>query len=273
MTTSQPNTPTVGQPVLRFENVSKSFGAIQAVQDVSFELHTGEIVGLVGDNGAGKSTIVKMISGVHQPTSGTMYLDGEPIVFENPKHARAQGIETVYQDLALVEELDVAGNFFLGREILSKNPLGRLFNVLRHGDMRERAQEALKQLHIRIPDPHRSVGNMSGGQRQAVAIGRTVFWGQKMMILDEPTAALGVEESEQVLGILESFEKDKALPILLVSHNMEQVHRVSDRIIVMRQGEIVTVLNKKDTTPQEIVGYITGAIQPDNTKKKATSTK
>lgn len=275
MTSSQEAQSTsVGKTVFRFENVSKSFGAIQAVQDVSFELRMGEIVALVGDNGAGKSTIVKMIAGVHQPTSGTMYLDGKPVIFESPKEARAQGIETVYQDLALVEELDVAGNFYLGREIVSKNPLGRLFNVLRHGEMRAQAHEALKQLHIKIPDPHRAVGNMSGGQRQAVAIGRTVFWGRKMMILDEPTAALGVEESEQVLGILEGFEKEKALPILVISHNMEQVYRVADRIMVMRNGELVAVLDKKDTTPQEVVGYITGAVYSDDAGgKTATATK
>lgn len=244
--------------VLKLENVSKSFGAIKAVQNVSIDVRKGEIVALVGDNGAGKSTIVKMIAGVHQPSSGSIILDGEPVEFTSPKDARQKGIETVYQDLALVEELDVAGNFYLGREIIGSSLFSKIFAVLSQKEMRRMAMEALKGLHIRIPEMHRPVGNMSGGQRQAVAIGRTVFWGQKLMILDEPTAALGVEESEQVLSILESLEK-KDMPILLVSHNMEHVHRVADRIVVMRQGELVAILNKSETTPQEIVAYITGA--------------
>lgn len=243
--------------VLRLQNISKDFGAIKAVEDVSFDVRGGEIVAIVGDNGAGKSTLVKIISGLYQPSGGNMVLDGKNVVFESPKGARQSGVETVYQDLALVEQLGVAGNFYLGREIFSRNLFGRFLGWLSSSLMHKNAVEALRSLHIKIPDFRRSVGNMSGGQRQAVAIGRTIFWGQKLMVLDEPTAALGVEESEQVLQVLEGLDKDK-MPIIFVSHNMHHVHRVADRIIVMRSGRLVADLDKLEVSPEEIVAYITG---------------
>lgn len=243
--------------VLRLQNISMSFGAINAVENVSFEVKTGEIVAIVGDNGAGKSTLVKIMSGLHQPTKGGMFLGGEKVEFATPRDARESGIETVYQDLALVEELGVAGNFYLGRELIVSNLLGKIFRALDQKRMYNSAVDSLEGLHIKIPQLRREVGNMSGGQRQAVAIGRTIFWGQKLMVLDEPTAALGVEESEQVLRVLEGLDKKK-MPIILVSHNMHHVHRVADRIIVMRSGRLVADLPKKDVSPEDIVAYITG---------------
>ena len=247
------------QPVLEVNNVSKYFGAIEALVDVSIEVHSGEIVGLVGDNGAGKSTLIKCISGVHQPSNGSILIDGQPVHFSDPSDAREMGIETVYQHLGLVDELDVAGNLFLGREEMSGGWFGRILNWLDVKGMRQEAVEALDSLHIKIPDPSVPVASMSGGQRQAVAIGRTVFWGKKLLLLDEPTAALGVEESEQVLSLLERL-REQGLPLLVISHNMQHVYRIADRIVVLRQGRKVADLIRSDTTPQEIVGHITGAL-------------
>jgi ABC-type sugar transport system ATPase subunit len=256
------STPSVSpdrQPVLRVENVSKYFGAIEALVDVSLQIYPGEIVGLVGDNGAGKSTLVKCVSGVYKPSSGTIFVDEQLVNFENPSDARAVGIETVYQHLGLVDELDVAGNLFLGREIIANNWLSRLFNRLDLTEMKRQATDALNSLHIKIPDPSAPVETMSGGQRQAVAIGRTVFWGKKLLLLDEPTAALGVDESEQVLSLLERL-RDNGLPLLVISHNMQHVYRIADRIVVLRRGRKVADLKRRETTPQEIVGHITGAL-------------
>lgn len=243
--------------VLRLRNISKDFGVIKAVESVSFDVRRGEILAIVGDNGAGKSTLVKIISGLYQPNGGNLELDGEEVVFEAPRDSREKGIETVYQDLALVEQLGIAGNFYLGREIFARNIFGRVLGWLNRGLMQKNAAEALQKLRIKIPDLLRDVGNMSGGQRQAVAIGRTVFWGQKLMLLDEPTAALGVEESEQVLQILEGLDKSQ-MAVVLISHNMHHVHRVADRIIVMRAGRLVADLKKSEVSPEEIVAYITG---------------
>jgi ABC-type sugar transport system ATPase subunit len=244
-------------PVIRGEQLSKSYGAIEALVRVSFEIYPGEIVGLVGDNGAGKSTLAKIISGAHAPTAGELYVEERLVSFSNPAEARAMGIETVYQHLALVDQLDAAGNLFLGRELMVESWYGRLANVLRLDEMRARAQEALDSLHIKIPDITAPVRTMSGGQRQAIAIGRSVFWGRKLLILDEPTAALGVEESDQVLNLVERL-REKGLPVLVISHNMQHIYRITDRIIVLRHGAKVADLRKSETTLEEVVGYITG---------------
>jgi simple sugar transport system ATP-binding protein len=246
-------------PVLKITGLTKSFGAIRALQGVDLEIRAGETVALVGDNGAGKSTLVKCVSGVHVPDSGEMLLDGEPLSVSSPKESRERGIETVYQDLALVEELDVAGNFYLGRELYRGGVLGRFLGLLDLKRMRAEAQGALDEIHVRIPDIGKPVQRMSGGQRQGVAIGRSVFWGRRLLILDEPTAALGVDQSEEVLSTIERL-RDRGLAILLISHNMENVMRASDRVVVLRQGSKVAELDKASTTGQEIVGYITGAI-------------
>jgi ABC-type sugar transport system ATPase subunit len=244
--------------LLEVRNVHKSFGAVQALQGVSFEIAPGDIVALVGDNGAGKSTLVKIIAGVHPPSHGEIILDGQPCHFHKPADALAAGIETVYQHLALIEALDVADNVYLGRETLRDNMLGRVLGWLNRGQMRRETGDALAQLHIKIPSPSSSVRSMSGGQRQAIALGRAVLWGRKLLILDEPTAALGVEETEQVLRMIEDLKR-KGMTFLVISHNMQDVYRIADVIIVLRQGKHVATLRKEDTDPQDIVAYITGA--------------
>lgn len=248
-------------PVLEVRDLTKSFGAIQALRGVSLSVRAGETVALVGDNGAGKSTLVKCIAGVHQPDGGEMLLDGAPLEVADPKASRESGIETVYQDLALVEELDVAGNFFLGRELYRGGPLGRAIGLLDLREMRRQSQAALDEIHVRIPDISKPVAKMSGGQRQGVAIGRAVFWGRRLLILDEPTAALGVDQSEEVLMTVERLS-ERGLAVLIISHNMQNVMRVADRVVVLRQGRRVADLETSATNSQEVVGYITGALEP-----------
>jgi simple sugar transport system ATP-binding protein len=247
------------QPLLHIEGITKHFGAVQALQGITFSVERGEVVALVGDNGAGKSTLVKILSGVYLPSAGSFYLNGRPCSFENPAAAKAAGIETVYQNLALIEELDVADNVFLGREEISGGFLGRLIGLLDRGRMRKETAEALSHLHIKIPAPTLAVRQMSGGQRQAVAIGRALTWGRELLILDEPTAALGVEETEQVLQMIERLRDTNRLTFLIISHNMQDVYRIADKIVVLRQGRHVVTLAKAKTTPQDIVAYITGA--------------
>lgn len=245
--------------ILEIDQITKSFGAVQALQGISFRVYQGEIVALVGDNGAGKSTLVKIISGVHAPTSGRMLIGGQFCDFKTPADALRTGIETVYQDLALIDPLDVADNVYLGRETYRFGLLGRLFGILHRPQMRQATREALSQLHIKIPAPTMPVRRMSGGQRQAVAIGRAVTWGRQLILLDEPTAALGVEETEQVLLTIEKLRDEYGMTFIVISHNMQNVYRIADRIIVLRQGKHAATLDKKSTTPEEIVAYITGA--------------
>lgn len=246
-------------PLLALHEITKSFGAVEALKGVSFDIFPGEVIALVGDNGAGKSTLVKILSGVHTQTSGEMRLEGETTSFASPSEALASGIETVYQDLALIEQLDVADNVYLGRERYYGGAIGKFLGLLDRKHMRNETAEALSELHIRIPKPTLSVRRMSGGQRQAVAIGRGITWGRKVLLLDEPTAALGVEESEQVLRLIERVNKENQMTFLLVSHNMQDVHRLADRIVVLRQGSHHATLIKHEVTPQDIVAYITGA--------------
>jgi ABC-type sugar transport system ATPase subunit len=246
-------------PVLSVQDVTKHFGGVEALKGISLDVWPGEVVGLVGDNGAGKSTLVKVISGVHQATSGTLLLEGEQVAFQTPAEARAAGVETVYQDLGLVSAFGVSENFFLGRELTRGGLLGRL-GVLRKKEMEEKAEEAVQQLHIKIPGLRSApMGQMSGGQRQAVAMGKATFWKGKILLLDEPTAALGVEESGEVKALIEHLAHEERLPMIIISHNMEHVWAVCDRIVVLRQGTYVTTLRKEETTPEEVVSYITGA--------------
>jgi D-xylose transport system ATP-binding protein len=247
------------EPLLSIAHLHKAFGAVQALRDVSFDIYRGEVVALVGDNGAGKSTLVKIISGLYPATSGTLTFKGKICQFRSPAEALAMGIETVYQHLALIEQLDVADNVYLGRETTRWGALGRMLGVLDRAQMRRDTAQALSQLHIKIPAPTQPVQRMSGGQRQAVAIGRAVTWGRELLILDEPTAALGVEETEQVLRMIEKLRAEQQMTMLIISHNMQDVYRIADRILVMRQGRHVATLRKSETTPQEIVEYITGA--------------
>jgi ABC-type sugar transport system ATPase subunit len=244
--------------LLELRAVKKSFGALSALKNVSFSLEPGRVLALVGDNGAGKSTLVKILAGVHGVTHGEVLIEDAAHIFSSPADARAAGIETVYQDLALIEDLDVADNVYLGREVTRGGAIGRWLGLLDRPAMRRETAQVLAQLHIKIPSPQAEIARMSGGQRQAVAIGRAITWGRKLLILDEPTAALGVDETEQVLRMIEDL-RDRGMTFLVVSHNMRDVHRIADDIVVLRQGVHVATLEKHATSPQEIVEYITGA--------------
>jgi len=237
--------------LLEFRSIHKWFGGLHALDDISFTIQPGEAVGLVGDNGAGKSTLLKTISGVHEPEDGQILVEGHQIVLKSPADARKNGIETVYQDLALVGRFSIWENFFLGREL-------RRFGLLRKRDMRRQTDEALARLDVRVPFKNRKVSKMSGGQRQAVAIARGAYWGKKMLLLDEPTAALGVRESAEVLRLLDGL-KEQGLTMVLVTHNIDHLWHVCDRILVMRRGRLVADLAKADVTPAEVVAHITGA--------------
>jgi D-xylose transport system ATP-binding protein len=245
----------VTEPVLEVRNLTKRFGAVEAVVDVSFAIEPGSITALIGDNGAGKSTTVKMLSGVFPQTEGEMILDGKPLSLKSPVGARAAGIETVYQHLSLIEEFDVGENFYLGRELSSFGPL----RVARTSAMRKQAEESLRQLGINLPGGvRRKVRTMSGGQRQAVAIARAAFWQSRVLLLDEPTAALGVRESRQVLDLIKRLAYDEGSAILLISHNMRDVAELAEKVVVLRQGRRVGLLTG-DFTSEDCVAYITGA--------------
>lgn len=250
--------PAKPQAVLELRNVSKSYGAIKAATDVTFQVGPSETVALVGDNGAGKSTLVKMISGTIQPSEGSLVMEGEPVEFRSPADARAHGVETVFQDLALIDQLDAAGNLFLGREMTRGGKIGQLLGILDLKEMWSRTEATLMDSNLKVPSVKRPVRSMSGGQRQANAIVRTVYWGKKLLLLDEPTAALGVDESEHTLRTIERI-REKQLPMIVVSHNLQHVFRISDRILVMRQGRLAAQLVTSETTPEEVVAYITGA--------------
>jgi ABC-type sugar transport system ATPase subunit len=246
-------------PVLRVAGLTRHYGGVKALTDAHFQLAPGEHAAIVGDNGAGKSTFVRLITGVEQPNEGTIELDGQPVRFASPLDAREQGIETVYQTLAIAEDLDVAANIFLGRELL-RLKLGPL-SVLDHRAMRERAVEMLAATGVKIQDLSESLRGMSGGQRQCVAIARAAGFAKKLIILDEPTAALGVQETARVEGIVKGL-KLRGIPLILISHNLRQVFDLADRIWVFRQGRIICNRATRHTNPQEIVGLITGALDP-----------
>jgi simple sugar transport system ATP-binding protein len=246
-------------PVLEVRNVSKHFDAVRALDDVSLTLRQGEVVGLVGDNGAGKSTLIKIISGVYAPDGGEVLVDGEAVHMGSPHDARELGIETVYQHLALVNELRVDGNLFLGREPTRFGALGRLLHILDIPAMKARTREAMARLHINIPGlDSEPVHRMSGGQRQAAAIARAVHWGSKLLLLDEPTAALGAEQSAEVQRIIRRT-CDSGIPAIVISHNLQHVFEVCDRIVVLRLGRKVLDVPARDTSPDEVVAYITGS--------------
>jgi ABC-type sugar transport system ATPase subunit len=245
------------EPILQAKHLTKRFGGLVAVNDASMELYPGEVVGLIGDNGAGKSTMIKMISGVYQPNEGEIIFQGKAVTFTGPRDARDLGIETIYQDLALAENLDAPSNIFLGREI-KRHYMGGLVKTLDRNKMRDEATQILERLDIRIPSLAQQIRNLSGGQRQAVAIARTIYWNAKMVIMDEPTAALGVHEQRKVLRLVRTLAEQN-VPVILISHNMQDVFAVSDRIIVMRRGRKVGELEAKKTTPDEVVSLMVGA--------------
>ena len=247
----------MSETILETKGLTKHYGGVHALNEADFVLHKGEHVAIMGDNGAGKSTFVRQITGVEQRTSGTIIFDGKEVSFGGPIDARNAGIETVFQTLALADDLDVPDNLFLGREITKFDWLGP-FRLLDYKAMREATIEGLERTAVKIPNIRNTIQNMSGGQRQCVAIARTATFSSKLTIMDEPTAALGVQETAQVENIIRTL-KDNGEPLILVSHNMRQVFDLVDRIIVFRRGRIVANLKKEDTDGQDVVAYITGA--------------
>jgi len=245
--------PTSTDLVLSARNITKSFGGVHALKGASISMRRGEITALIGDNGAGKSTLVRCLSGVHRPDSGTISLDGEDVTFETPNQARKNGLETVHQNLALVEELSVWQNFFLGRELTHG-----FFRTLDRKAMKSKASALLANLAVNVPPVTSRVRRLSGGQRQAVAIARAAGWGSKIVIMDEPTAALGVQETEKVESVIRTL-RDTGVAVLLISHNFDQVMRLSDHVWVMRAGLAVAERRTKETSADELVALITGA--------------
>jgi len=243
--------------VLKTEDLTKHYGGVHALEAADFALNKGEHVAIMGDNGAGKSTFVRQITGVEQRTRGKIWLYGEEVSFAGPIDAREAGIETVFQTLALADDLDVPDNLFLGREKTFWNWLGP-FRVLDYKAMRKSTLDALEKTAVKIPNIKNTIRNMSGGQRQCVAIARTATFHSRLTIMDEPTAALGVQETRQVENIIRQL-KEAGEPLILISHNMRQVMDLVDRIVVFRRGRIVANLNRDDTDGQDVVAYITGA--------------
>jgi len=244
------------QPLLKVVDLCKHFGGLVAVDNVSMDVYPGEVVGLVGDNGAGKSTLIKMVSGVYHPDDGQIFLEGEEVHTDSPMEARNRGIETIYQDLALCENLDATVNIFLGREPMRRQ-LG-ILNVVDRDHMLTESETVLNQLDIEIPNLQRAMRQMSGGQRQAVAIARAVYWDARLMIMDEPTAALAVAEQRKVLDLCRTL-RDRGVPVLIISHNLQDVFAVADRIVVLRRARKVAELIAKETNTDEVVALMTGS--------------
>lgn len=242
--------------LLSVRNVTKSFGAVEALKGVSFDLDLGEVVALAGDNGAGKSVLIKSISGVHHPDSGEILFEGKPVSFTGPHEARALGIETIYQDLALADNLSIGANIFLGRE--PKTKAFGFLPILDRKAMAAAAQETMALLDFHTERLEAPVAAFSGGQRQAVAIGRAIFWNAKLLIMDEPTAALGVPEQRRVLNLVRSL-KEQGKAVIFISHNLQDIFAVADRIVVMRHGVKAGERRPKETTGDEIVGLMVGA--------------
>jgi D-xylose transport system ATP-binding protein len=250
--------PTSSEPILRLRGISKNFGAVSALTDIALDIHPGEVVALVGDNGAGKSTLVKILAGVFQPSAGTIEYLGAPVKLDGPAKALELGIATVFQDLALCENLDVVANLFLGHEIAPWQ--------LDEVSMELRAWSLLRELAARIPSVRQPIASLSGGQRQTVAIARSLLLAPKIIMLDEPTAALGVAQTAEVLNLIERV-RDRGLGVIIISHNMEDVRAVADRIVVLRLGRNNGVFTA-ETSQQELVAAITGAADNSVTRRE-----
>jgi D-xylose transport system ATP-binding protein len=247
-----------GVPRLALKNTSKSFGAVQALTDVDFEVYAGEVVGLVGDNGAGKSTLIKIIAGVNPANSGSIFMDGHPVQIGTPHDATNLGIETVYQDLALCDNLDVVANLYLGREAYTAR-IPTLGGALSESEMEARTLEVLRLLDVKtIRSVRVPVAALSGGQRQSIAVAKTVLRKPKVVLLDEPTAALGVAQTRQVLNLIRRL-RDQGLAVVVISHNLADIFEVVDRVVVLRLGRRVGSYDIRSTTPEKVVAAITGA--------------
>jgi len=254
MTTMSSGSP----PLLEARNVEKHFGRVIALREGTFTLRANEVHAIVGDNGAGKSTLIKIISGVFRADAGELLIDGKAVTIANPHEARQLGIETVYQDLALADHLDASGNLFLGREELLPPPL-KWFGFLDKKAMRRRAEQEMQRLKIGIQSVDQPVLGLSGGQRQAIAVARAIAWGRRIVIMDEPTAALGVRESSMVLELIKEV-RSQGLAVLMISHNLPEVFAVADRITVLRLGRTITTLETSETSLESVVAMMTGAL-------------
>lgn len=250
-------------PVLQARGLTKRYGRVVAIDGSDLELYPGEILAVIGDNGAGKSSLIKALSGALIPDSGEIFLDGRPVHFRTPMDARAAGIETVYQTLAVAPGLDIADNLFLGREERRKGVLGSVFRMLDRGHMRAEAKRHMGELGVAtLQNIGQAVESLSGGQRQAVAVARSAAFGSKVVILDEPTAALGVKEGNRVLQLIRDV-RDRGLPVILISHNMPHVFEIADRIHIARLGKRCCVVNPKTISMSDTVAVMTGAKRPD----------
>ena len=248
-----------GEVIYEIKNASKRYGSVIALDGASLKIHAGEVVGLVGDNGAGKSTLVKVLSGAHPPDGGQMFLEGKEVSWESPRQALEAGVETLYQDSGLAPHLTVSQNVFLGREITVKGILGKL-GFLSKKKMEHEAHRDLEAVGIAVPASNRAVSQLSGGQRQAVAIGRAVAWAKKVIILDEPTNHLGARQAGEVLNIIRNA-KAKGLGVIFISHTLPHVLEVTDRIVVLRLGRIVKDAPTSEFNGDTLIGTITGTIQ------------
>jgi fructose transport system ATP-binding protein len=252
----------VRQPVLEARGLVKRYGPVTAIASGDLELYPGEILAVIGDNGAGKTSLIKALCGAIIPDAGEVLLDGKQVHFRNPMDARLAGIETVYQTLAVAPGLDIAGNLFLGREERKPGFLGKVFRKLDHKHMRSEAQRHMSELGIStLQNIRQAVESLSGGQRQAVAVARSAAFGSKVVILDEPTAALGVKEGNRVLQLIRDV-RDRGLPVILISHNMPHVFEIADRIHIQRLGRRATVITPQSHTMTEAVAIMTGAAEP-----------
>jgi fructose transport system ATP-binding protein len=250
------------EPILTTRGLVKRYGRVTALDNADFDLYANEVLGVIGDNGAGKSTLIKAICGAVVPDEGEIKLDGKPVLFSNPMQARDAGIETVYQNLALSPALSISDNMFMGREIRKSGPLGAIFRMLDRSAMEKRARDKLSELGLMtIQNISQAVETLSGGQRQGVAVARAAAFGSKVIIMDEPTAALGVKESRRVLELIKDVKR-RGLPIVLISHNMPHVFEVCDRIHIHRLGRRLCVINSKDFSMSDAVAFMTGAKEP-----------
>jgi simple sugar transport system ATP-binding protein len=242
----------MSEEVLRTEHVSKSFGRVTALRDASIQLGKGEVLGLLGDNGAGKSTLMKILTGFHKPDSGKLYFQGREIELRSVSHARALGIEPVYQDLALINELNVYRNMFLQREIM----YGGVLRILNDGAMRERARDHLNQMGVNIPSVDVEISKLSGGQRQAIAVARSVYANAKVLLLDEPTAAMGVRESAIILNLIRRLKEKGEVSIIIVAHNYAHIFDVCDRVNLLQNGEITFDRRTRETSVEELMNLV-----------------
>ena len=254
----------MAEPILSARGLTKRYGRVTALDNCDFDLYPGEILAAIGDNGAGKSTLIKALCGAVTPDEGEIRLDGKPVQFANPMQARDAGIETVYQNLALSPALSIADNMFMGREIRKPGVMGSVFRMLDRGAMEKIARDKLTELGLMtIQNIGQAVETLSGGQRQGVAVARAAAFGSKVVIMDEPTAALGVKESRRVLELIQDVKK-RGLPIILISHNMPHVFEVADRIHIHRLGKRLCVIDPKEYTMSDAVAFMTGAKVPEH---------